>query len=258
MLDQAVEIFKARWNVVAESLKLDGAVPDDGLDISLDWNRKPASCRGAKIQPETGVAGGIRANGIEMLSREQVLSGVGLSLPLAIERLLPNEPRKVIEAVSDGYREAARALRAAPVSHEPLYEGIADVIDALTHREDAVLGIATGKSIRGVDRLLAHMGWEGRFVTIQTADTNASKPHPEMIETAMREAAIGPENTIMIGDTTFDIVMAANAGVSAIGVTWGYHGAAELEAAGAAHLASAFADVAPAFDRLTRGLDATA
>ncbi|MGI9475989.1 MAG: HAD-IA family hydrolase [Hyphomicrobiaceae bacterium] len=193
-----------------------------------------------------------RANGIEMLSREQVLSGVGLSLPLAIERLLPNEPRKVIEAVSDGYREAARALRAAPVSHEPLYDGIADVIDALTHREDAVLGIATGKSIRGVDRLLAHMSWEGRFVTIQTADTNASKPHPEMIETAMREAAIGPENTIMIGDTTFDMRMARNAGVAALGVSWGYHPVAELHKQGAHDVAQTAAELIPLADQLLR------
>ncbi|MFY0614875.1 MAG: HAD-IA family hydrolase [Hyphomicrobiaceae bacterium] len=191
-----------------------------------------------------------RANGIETLPRQRVLSGVGLSLPLAIEMLLPGEPRKVIEAVSDGYRDAARAMREKPASHEPLYDGIDQVIDALSARRDTVLGIATGKSIRGVDRLLAHMNWEGRFITIQTADTNASKPHPEMIETAMREAATGPENTIMIGDTTFDMRMARNAGVAALGVSWGYHPVDDLHREGAHQVAQTAEELIPFADQL--------
>lgn len=193
-----------------------------------------------------------RANGLETLPRQRVLSGVGLSLPLAIETLLPNEPRKVIEAVSDGYRDAAGALRAKPASHEPLYDGIGQVIETLSARSDTVLGIATGKSIRGVDRLLAHMNWEGRFITIQTADTNASKPHPEMIETAMREAAAGPEDTVMIGDTTFDMRMALNAGVAALGVSWGYHPVDDLHKEGAHEIAKTMDDLIPMTDRLLR------
>jgi phosphoglycolate phosphatase len=77
------------------------------------------------------------------------------------------------------------------------------------------------------------MDWTNHFVTIQTADTNPSKPHPAMIETAMREAGCDPHNTIMIGDTTFDMVMAREAGVAALGVSWGYHPVAALEAEGA-------------------------
>lgn len=193
-----------------------------------------------------------RANGIDTLPRERVLSGVGLSLPLAIETLLPNESPETITAVSNGYREAAGALRAGPASHEPLYDGIGEVIETLTGRGDTLLGIATGKSIRGVDRLLAHMNWEGRFITIQTADTNASKPHPEMIETAMREAGAGPEDTIMIGDTTFDMRMARNAGVAALGVSWGYHPVDALHQEGAHGIAQTAAELIPTTDRLLR------
>lgn len=77
------------------------------------------------------------------------------------------------------------------------------------------------------------MNWTKQFVTIQTADTNPSKPNPAMIETAMREAGAEPHDMIMIGDTTFDMEMARNAGVAALGVAWGYHPIRSLTAAGA-------------------------
>lgn len=176
---------------------------------------------------------GLRANGLEEMPREKILSIVGLSLPLAIETLLPGHPPEMIAAVTDGYREGFTVLRARPDSHEPTYEGIREVVETLSGQDDVVLGIATGKSIRGVERMLNHMNWNGRFVTIQTADTNRSKPHPEMIATAMREAGTEPQNTIMIGDTTFDIRMAINAGVAALGVSWGYHPVDALQNEGA-------------------------
>ena len=196
---------------------------------------------------------GLRANGLAEMPRDRILSIIGLSLPLAIETLLPDQPPEIIAGVTAGYRDGFTVLRAKPNSHEPLYDGIGQVIDALTARHDTLLGIATGKSIRGVDRLLAHMQWEGRFITIQTADTNASKPHPEMIETAMREAGTLPEETIMIGDTTFDMRMARNAGVAALGVSWGYHPVDALHQGGAHDVAQTAADLIPAADRLLRG-----
>lgn len=196
--------------------------------------------------------GGLSANGLPEMPREKILSIVGLSLPLAIETLLPGESPQTVAAVTQGYRDAFTVLRARPASHEPLYDGIADVIETLAARDDTVLGIATGKSIRGVDRLLDHTSWQGHFITIQTADTNASKPHPEMIETAMREAGAAPENTVMIGDTTFDMRMALNAGVAALGVAWGYHPSAALHREGAHAVADAATDLIPMTDRLIR------
>ena len=191
-----------------------------------------------------------RANGVEALPREQVLSIVGLSLPLAIETLMPGEPPYMIAAVTDGYRDAFSVLRQDPANHEPLYDGIREVVETLSQRDDVVLGVATGKSIRGVDRLLNHMDWVKHFATIQTADTHPSKPNPSMIETAMREAGTGPRDTIMIGDTTFDMRMALNAGVSALGVSWGYHPVADLQAEGAHDIAHHAADIIPLAEQL--------
>ena len=114
-----------------------------------------------------------------------------------------------------------------------LYEGVAAAVGALAACPQTVLGIATGKSKRGVARLLAQEGWEGAFLTIQTADDHPSKPHPSMIQKAMADAGAGPRDTVMIGDTTFDMEMARNAGVGALGVSWGYHTPDRLTRAGA-------------------------
>jgi phosphoglycolate phosphatase len=116
---------------------------------------------------------------------------------------------------------------------EPLYPGVADAVAALATRSDRMLGVATGKSRRGVARLFDREGWHRHFATIQTADDHPSKPDPSMILKAMAETGAEPRHTVMIGDTSYDMQMARNAGVGAIGVGWGYHDAARLASAGA-------------------------
>ena len=95
------------------------------------------------------------------------------------------------------------------------------------------LGVATGKSDRGLTGCLTMHGIFDLFVTLQTADRHPSKPHPAMLEMAMAEAGALPGDTVMIGDTTYDIEMARAAGCRAIGVAWGYHAPEELFAVGA-------------------------
>jgi phosphoglycolate phosphatase len=177
------------------------------------------------------------ANGLAPLAREKVLSIVGLSLPLAIEMLIPNESSSCIAAVTEGYRGAFGVLRRDPSHNEPLYPGVLELISELSAQDDVLLGVATGKSIRGVDALFERMNLGGHFHTIQTADTHPSKPHPSMVLRAMEEAGAEPQDTIMIGDTTYDIEMAQRAGVAPIGVTWGYHPVASLRDAGAIDIA---------------------
>jgi phosphoglycolate phosphatase len=177
-------------------------------------------------------------HGLPKMQAGRVLSIVGLSLPLAIERLLPGAPAGQVDAVSDAYRAAFGHLRRDPAHHEPLYPGILELIRDLSARDDVLLGIATGKSVRGVTALLHRMALEDHFFTIQTADTHPSKPHPSMIETAIAEAGAEPGNTVMIGDTTFDMEMARLASVRAVGVGWGYHPPDDLHRTGASFVAS--------------------
>jgi phosphoglycolate phosphatase len=166
-------------------------------------------------------------------TRAETLAIVGLSLPEAFAALAPEHDEDMRAALAHRYRSAFLELRRDPALHEPLFEGVRAAIDAFSAREDIVLGIATGKSKRGVDRLFEREGWGSRFMTVQTADDHPSKPHPAMLRSAMAEAGIGPEHAVMVGDTTFDVEMALAARTGALGVAWGYHHPEELREAGA-------------------------
>ena len=164
--------------------------------------------------------------------RLAILSVVGLSLPNAMAQLLPNAESEFHDHLADRYKRAFQGLRRDQGVQEPLYPGMADLIVEL----DAagwLLGVATGKSDRGLNLCLTHHGVIDRFVTLQTADRHPSKPHPSMLLTAMAETGAAPETTVMIGDTSFDMDMGHAAGVRAIGVGWGYHRPDMLLASGA-------------------------
>ena len=171
-------------------------------------------------------------NGLPAPERREALSVVGLSLPQAFRRLV-GEDGPIVE-LSESYKQAYNRLRLDPAHEEPLFPGMAELLATLQGRDDMLIGLATGKSRRGVDRLIAHYGWGDWFVTTQSADDAPSKPDPAMLRQAMDEAGCGPEATIMVGDTTFDIGMGVAAGATAVGVAWGYHPPEALYGAGAA------------------------
>jgi len=179
----------------------------------------------------------------------QVLSIVGLSLEHAFRRLAGDADHP-IDSLAARYKEAFFALRAAGTEPSPLYPGARAAIDALRRRDDIVLGLATGKSRRGVAAMVEQHDLQGIFVTVQTADTAPSKPDPAMVLQAMRETGVDADDTVMIGDTAFDMAMARAAGATAIGVSWGYHPIADLHAAGAGQVIDTFDALAPAVEKL--------
>lgn len=181
--------------------------------------------------------------------RAACLGIVGLSLEVAIDRLVKDEQRHLVQRMADAYRDAKIAERAAGGGHDPLYPGARAAIDALNAREDVLLGVATGKALRGVTHMVEVHGLHERFVTVQTADRAPSKPHPGMILQAMEETGATPEKTVMIGDTSYDMAMARNAGVTGIGVSWGYHAKPLLSEAGAAIIVDDYAELVPELGR---------
>lgn len=181
--------------------------------------------------------------GLPLPSREQSRRIVGLSMVEAMQAMLPEGEPDQHAALAEGYKRHFHQMRAEGLVAEPLYDGILELLQALDDG-DWLLGVATGKSDRGLILCLEHHGLRGRFVTLQTADRHPSKPHPSMIEQAIADAGAEPATTLMIGDTSYDMAMAKAAGVTAIGVAWGYHSAAELEAAGADYIAQTPADIA--------------
>lgn len=189
-----------------------------------------------------------RNAGLDEPSGDQILRAVGLSLPEAMTDLAPDQSRSTRDELMRDYRERYMALRRGN-AREPLFMGAAPLVLGLGKRDDIVLGIATGKSRRGVMRIIEQNALDGIFATIQTADDAPSKPHPAMLYQAMEETGIAPEATVMIGDTFHDMLMAASAKVAGVGVTWGHHTKAELHRAGARLTVSSFPELAVAIER---------
>lgn len=177
-------------------------------------------------------------HGLEPPTRAQMLSIVGLSLVRAFETLAPHAPA---ESMAQAYKDAWHDMRHDPAWDDPLFPGAREVVEALSARDDVMLGVATGKSRKGVANLFDKTGWERLFVTIQTADDHPSKPAPDMVLAALAETGVAPEHALMVGDSTYDVEMACAAGVRALGVSWGYHAPDALLAAGAHGILEDFA-----------------
>jgi phosphoglycolate phosphatase len=183
-----------------------------------------------------------RAQGLVPPAAAAVHAVIGLSLELAIAAWRPAAELAERTLLVDAYRTAWRALRDEDGMHEALFPGALATLVELKRRGQ-LLGIATGKSRPGLSSVLDHHGLTSLFASLQTADRHPSKPHPSMLEAAMRETGSAPAETLMVGDTSYDMAMARAAGVGAIGVAWGYHPVPSLIAAGATTILERFEDL---------------
>ncbi|MEO5972101.1 MAG: HAD-IA family hydrolase [Sphingomicrobium sp.] len=161
---------------------------------------------------------------------------IGLSLHEAMAALVPGAEPHEHAALAETYKGCFFRARTEGRVEEPLFDGILPLLDALED-DDWLLGVATGKSDRGLRHCLDYHGIHARFVSLQTADRHPSKPHPSMALQAIADAGAAPETTIVIGDTAYDMGMARAAGAVGIGAAWGYHEPHELLAAGAGAVA---------------------
>lgn len=189
------------------------------------------------------------AHGLRPPDRHATRRIVGLSLPEAMRVLHPGGEPELHDALTASYKQAFFRHRSEGLVEEPLFDGIASVLDALD-QSGWLLGVATGKSDRGLRFCLERHGLHARFVTLQTADRHPSKPHPAMLHAAIAEAGASTDTAVMIGDTSFDMMMAREAGVQALGVGWGYHGPDELREAGAASVVDTAPDLLAFMERL--------
>ena len=207
----------------------DGTLVDGQADVC--WAMERAFTRAGLTAPDVSL----------------VRRAVGLSLPQAVRALAPDLSEDQNRAVTEFYRTSFRARREEGLLDEPLYDGIAELLAGL--RDSGwQLAVATGKSDRGLAACLATHGIADMFVSLQTADRHPSKPHPAMLEAALFEAGALPQQAVMIGDTSFDMLMARSAGVRGVGVAWGYHAPAELLASGALSVADTVAALSQALE----------
>ena len=198
-------------------------------------------CDGTLVDGQAGVVGAMQRAfariGALPPDPRNIRRIVGLSLPQAVRQLMM-ESREIDRLqVIEAYKQEFRASREDGSLREPLFDGMAELLRGL---KDAgwTLGVATGKSDRGLASTLAAHGIADLFATLHTADGHPSKPHPAMLRAAMADAGASPADTVMIGDTVFDMEMAANANCRAVGVSWGYHESDELLGAGARGVAA--------------------
>ncbi len=187
-------------------------------------------------------------------SRADVLAIVGLSLDAAVSVLLPDLSSKGNANAVKLYKQSFLDLRAEQGEdhHVPMYPGARAALERLHRQEKTLMGVATGKAMRGLLHSYDSHDLHKFFVTSQTADGHPSKPHPSMLHSALHETGVDVTRAIMVGDTEFDIEMGVAAGFATIGVSWGYHSVERIKAAGADIIIDDFSELDTALERLWR------
>lgn len=156
--------------------------------------------------------------GLPVPTREAASYVIGLGLHDALRHVAPTLDEARVPELGLRYRHHYFASQ-----HQlSLFDGTLDMLSALKTRQHW-LAVATGKTRQGLNEALLHVELRGVFDGTRTADETRSKPHPQMLHELMREFGVEPERTLMIGDTTHDLQMAANAGTASIGVSYGAH-----------------------------------
>ena len=191
--------------------------------------------------------------GLPIPAYDQVRQIVGLSLADALRMLAPELTGTELTDFVTAYQNAFLRMHATPGFHEPLYAGAEDTLKRLK-REGWTVAMATGKSRRGGQRWMAREGWADIFTSTHCADDGPGKPDPAMVLAAMKIAGATPAQTVMIGDTSHDMLMAVNASVRPQGVAWGFHTADEVLAAGALHVATNVPELDEELDRFALAL----
>ncbi|MQT27179.1 HAD-IA family hydrolase [Pseudomonas helleri] len=148
---------------------------------------------------------------------EAVKGIIGLGLPEAILTLYPDMTPEQVVSFRQHYADVYIAMDAQP---SPLFAGVKDSLEAF-RAEGYRLAVATGKARRGLDRVLKANGWEDFFDITRAADESASKPDPLMLNQILAHCDVRPEHVLMVGDASFDLLMARNAGIDSVAVGYG-------------------------------------
>ncbi|MCK9382871.1 MAG: HAD-IA family hydrolase [Sulfuritalea sp.] len=204
--------------------------------IVFDWDGTLMDSTGAIV---ASIQAAARDLGIPEPSDERAQHIIGLGLIDALRHALPDLP-------TAQYKEVAERYRHHYLSRDQdllLFAGAEALIDELAAAGHH-LAVATGKTRKGLDRAFAVSGLGPRFHASRCADECHSKPHPQMLEELMAEFGVEPDATLMIGDTTHDLLMARNAGVAALGVAYGAHPRVALEAEAPIYCAANVAELA--------------
>ncbi|MBB3046548.1 phosphoglycolate phosphatase [Litorivivens lipolytica] len=152
-------------------------------------------------------------------SDAEVRNIIGLGLDLAIHQLFPEASVTTRGALREHY---SRNFIAADQTPCEFFPGVTELLSSLK-AQGAVLAVATGKSRKGLLRVLGNSGFEHFFAATRCADETASKPDPLMLHELCEEFRISPEEAVMVGDTEYDLEMAKRIAMPSVGVSYGAH-----------------------------------
>ena len=188
--------------------------PSDYKLLIFDWDGTLADSVGRIVEAMHMAS---TRSGFQLRDDLAVKGIIGLGLPEAIRTLYPEISDDEMIAFRQHYADHYIAAETVP---SPLFEGVLESMDAF-RAEGYHLAVATGKNRRGLDRVLKSHGWEEYFDITRAADETASKPHPLMLEQILAHCGVTPQQALMVGDSSFDLLMARNAGMQSVAVSYG-------------------------------------
>ncbi|VVN61870.1 HAD-IA family hydrolase [Pseudomonas fluorescens] len=182
--------------------------------LIFDWDGTLADSIGRIV---TAMQGAAQRAGLPVRDAQAVKGIIGLGLPEAILTLYPDMPPEQVIAFRQHYADIYIAMDAEP---SPLFAGVRESLEAF-RAQGYRLAVATGKARRGLDRVLKAHGWEDFFDITRAADETASKPDPLMLNQILAHCDVCPQQALMVGDASFDLLMARNAGIDSVAVGYG-------------------------------------
>jgi phosphoglycolate phosphatase len=190
--------------------------------IIFDWDGTLMDSVGHIVE---SMQSAMREQELEVLKPEAIRNIIGLGLPQAVQTLYPHENEVRRAGLCEAYSRHFVAGDTTKLELFPDAEALLVDLNAAGHR----LAVATGKTRKGLDRLLAYNDWHRYFHGTRCADETQSKPHPQMLHELLEQFDCAPEQALMVGDTEFDLKMASNAGIDSVGVSYGVHDVTRLE-----------------------------
>ncbi|MFP4616194.1 MAG: HAD-IA family hydrolase [Thiohalorhabdus sp.] len=184
--------------------------------VIFDWDGTLVDSRGVIVDT---LRASLQEVGLPALPDRELQQVIGLGLQEAIEALVPHADPPTRDRLREAYGRRFQSYRATDM---PFFPGAAEGLEALA-AEGRALAVATGKSRRGLDRMLMEWGLEERFQATRCADETCSKPDPRMVHELLEETGVAPERAVLVGDTAFDMEMAYRAGLHRVAVTYGVH-----------------------------------
>ena len=200
----------------------------------------------------TGVMACWEVCGFPLPEPDQVKRIIGLPWDESVRLLLPGAGVAEFAEIRAYHEAVIRGDHPRPSREETLFPGAIEMLDAVDEA-GYLLGVITSRSGGRLLELLESQNIHKRFVSLKTTDNGPGKPNPFLMLQTLDETGVDKQDAVMIGDTTFDILMARGAGTSAIGVTWGVHQPDELRDAGAHQIAKSMEEILPFMDGLIPG-----